>query len=365
MPSPNTSASPIVIAPLANHRFDEAALQNWLSDPLPEARDGLEVAQFQGGMSNPTFLLTTAAGSKFVLRKKPPGKLLPKAHAVDREYRVMGALGQTNVPAPRMLAYCDDPTVIGAEFYVMHYVDGRVITSTAMDPVARPDRVPLMHSLVDTLAHLHAVDWRAVGLKGFGRPEGYLARQTARWSSQYETAKADLPADFDYSQFDWLRDWLGEHADIADESAIAHGDYRLGNVIVHPTEPRVISILDWELATIGHPIADLAYMCLPFRMPKGNPWFVDIAKAGLPTEDAVLARYCDTAGRSAIPDWPVHLAFACFRYAAIVQGVAARAASGNASSASANAEFDGARARRVAEIGAEIARGMDKARVEI
>lgn len=351
------SAVPTLIAPLEQHRLDSAALAQWLSATYPEAGAGVTIRQFQGGMSNPTYQLTLPTGTRLVLRKKPPGDLLPKAHAVDREYRVMQALADTDVPTPAMVAYCEDPGVIGAEFFVMEHVDGRIIPPPSMGPVDREDRPALAFSLIDTLAALHTVDWRGVGLEGFGRPENYLERQTLRWSKQYEASKADLPADFDYSQMDWLRDWLLANSKIADESAIAHGDYRLGNVVVHPTEPRVIAVLDWELSTIGHPLADLAYTCLSYHLPKDLPDVKDLVAAGLPTEAALLDRYAERAGRTGIADWPVFLAFACFRYAAIVQGVAARAARGNVSSASANAERDGHRARRMAEVGAKIARG--------
>ncbi|EAQ04989.1 Aminoglycoside phosphotransferase [Pseudooceanicola batsensis HTCC2597] len=349
--------APVLIDPLERHRIDAEALADWLRTTEPEAARGVAIQQFQGGMSNPTFLLTLASGRRLVLRKKPPGDLLPRAHAVDREYRVMGALAQTAVPTPKMIAYCDDPAVIGAEFFVMEHIEGRIIPPPSMGPVRREDRPALAYSLVDTLATLHNVDWRAAGLEGFGRAEGYLARQTARWSKQYEASKVDLPADFDYSQMDWLRDWLMANSGTADESAIVHGDFRLGNVVVHPTEPRVIAVLDWELSTIGHPLADLAYTCLPYHLPEDPPRILDLHTAGLPDEDRILSRYCEQTGRDGIPDWPLFMAFACFRYAAIIQGVAARAARGNVSSASADPEADGLRARNVAAVGARIARG--------
>ncbi|MEC9433770.1 MAG: phosphotransferase family protein [Pseudomonadota bacterium] len=355
---------PEVIEPLPVHRFDAAALADWLSSRLPGGAEGLQVRQFQGGMSNPTFLLTLPGGpggeARYVLRKKPPGKLLPRAHAVDREHRVMAALAPTPVPVPRMVAYCDDPGVIGAEFYVMEHLAGRIIPPPAMDPVARADRPALAFALADTLADLHGVDFAAVGLDDFGRPEGYLGRQTARWAGQYEQGKSALPADFDYTRFDWLRDWLMERAPkAADETSIVHGDFRLGNMVVHPTEPRVIGVLDWELATLGHPLADLAYLCLPWRTPADLPGAVDPAAAGLPSEAEMVARYCARSGRDGIPGWPLYLAFACFRSAAIIQGVAARAAMGNVSSASADPVAFAHRARRIAEQGAEIARAFD------
>ena len=359
----NDSTAPVLVEPLAVHQIDANALAAWLSKFIPDAANGLTVQQFQGGMSNPTYFLSTADGTRYVLRKKPPGKLLPKAHAVDREHRVMQALEKTPVPVPHMVAYCDDPAVIGAEFFVMTYIDGRIIPAATMGAVPFEQRRALSFSLVDTLAALHNVDWQNVGLADYGRPAGYLARQVARWAGQYEQSKPALPADFDYSDMDWLRDWLSTQADqVADESAIVHGDFRLGNTIVHPSEPKVIAVLDWELSTIGHPLADMAYLCLHYHISSAipgeneNPNNLDLTDLGLPSEAEMLERYCQQTNRAGVPEWPIFLAFACFRLAAIVQGVAARAAMGNVSSASADPEKDGARARRIAEVGATIAR---------
>ena len=273
---------PQLVAPLEAHRLEALAL--WLAPACPEAREGLEIRQFQGGMSNPTYPRTVPSGARWVLRKKPPGRLLPKAHAVDREHRVMQALAATPVPVPGMIGRCDDPSVIGAEFFVMEHVEGRVVPSPAMELIPRSERRATAGALIETLAALHAVDPAAAGLADFGRAEGYLGRQTARWSSQYDASKEALPADFDYSQMDWLRDWLLERAPgTPDETAIVHGDYRLGNVILHPSGPRIAAVLDWEHATLGHPLADLAYLCRSWRMPPDQPSRVVPERDGLPT----------------------------------------------------------------------------------
>jgi aminoglycoside phosphotransferase (APT) family kinase protein len=313
-------------------------------------------------MSNPTYQLSVPGGARYVLRKKPPGKLLPKAHQIDREYRVMDALRDTGVPVPEMIAMCKDVNVIGAEFFVMEHVEGRIVTHPAMPTVTRDDRRALWISLTDTLAALHSVDPGTVGLETFGRPDGYLARQTAIWTRQYEASKDPLPADFDYTEFDWLRDWLTDHAEYADETGIVHGDFRPGNCITHPTEPRVVAVLDWELATIGHPLGDLGYFCQPFRQKGGfaaktGLGDMNLSAEGLPSEAEILDRYAERTGRDGIQSWPVFLAFSFFRSAAIIQGVAARAAMGNVSTTSTDPLETLVRAGEMARIGAAIAKG--------
>ncbi|SFH94780.1 Predicted kinase, aminoglycoside phosphotransferase (APT) family [Albimonas pacifica] len=353
--------TPRTEAPSEIHRFDADALAAWLAPHVPEAGEGLEVAQFQGGMSNPTFLLTGARGTRWVLRKKPPGKLLPKAHAVDREYRAMAAMEGTPVPAPKMIAYCDDPGVIGAEFYVMEHVAGRVIPSAALAPMKPEHRREAAFALVDSLADLHAVDWQAK-LEGFGRPGGYLVRQTARWAGQVEASKDVLPPDIDYSDLDWLRGWLETHAPNArDESTVVHGDYRPGNVILHPTEPRLLAILDWELCTIGHPLSDLAYLLRPWRMPADSPDRVDPEADGMPTEAEMIERYRLRSGRERIDDWAIFMAFSMFRLGAIAMGVAARAAQGNVSSAGVDPRAMCDRGRAMAAAGRRVAEEADAA----
>lgn len=359
----NPGDSATLIDPAGAHVIDTDALAAWLAPHVPQAKHGVTLRQFQGGMSNPTYQLILPDGARYVLRKKPPGKLLPKAHQIDREYNVMDALRDTDVPVPKMIAMCEDASVIGAEFFVMEHVEGRIVAHPAMPTVPVQDRKALWMSMTDTLAALHSVVPDAVGLERFGRPDGYLARQTAIWTRQYEASKDPLPVDFDYTAFDWLRDWLTGNAEYADETGIVHGDFRPGNCITHPTEPRVVAVLDWELATIGHPLGDLGYFCQPFRQSGGYAaktglGDLDLAANGLPTEQDILHRYAQQTGRDVIQSWPVFLAFSFFRSAAIIQGVAARAAMGNVSTTATDPLETLARAGEMARIGAGIARQM-------
>ena len=336
------------------HRFDEASLDRWLADRgLPGAGRGLRVAQFQGGQSNPTYRVD-AGDCADVLRKKPPGKLLPSAHMVEREYRVMAALADTDVPVPAMRLLCEDAQVIGTAFYVMDYLEGRIPGEPSLDAGYSPDeRAAIWDSMNDALAKLHNVDPAAVGLADFGKPANYVGRQIDRWSRQFEASRTDPMPDMDA-----LTAWLKERRPPADEVSIVHGDFRLPNLMLHPTEPRVIAILDWELGTLGHPLSDLAYNCMPYRMPydekalKGMTG-LDLAALGIPSEADHIAAYCRRTGRDGIPDMAFFQAFSFFRLAAICQGVYARGLAGNASSL--DALEVGAKAPRLAQIGWEIA----------
>lgn len=337
---------------LPAHRFDEAKLAAYLKGRLPDVEKGISIKQFQGGQSNPTFQLQIGE-KRYVLRKKPPGKLLPSAHMVEREYQVISALGETGVPVPKARLLCEDPEVIGTNFYIMDHVEGRVYSHPLLEKVAIEQRLPIHRSMIETMAKLHNVDWRAVGLEGYGKPEGYVARQIKRWGGQFEASRTgDMPS------MDALMAWLPEHAPKDDFTTIAHGDFRIGNLILHPSEPQVVAILDWELATLGHPLSDLAYCCLPYHQSAALEGMrglkgLDLKAHNVPEEQQVLDWYCEFTGRSSVPDWNFFLAFSLFRLAAIVQGVYHRALQGNASNA--DALEVGKRASLLADIGWEIA----------
>ena len=313
------------------HRFDERALEAFLRAGLPGFPAGarLAVRQFEGGQSNPTFLLA-AGGEEYVLRKQPPGELLPSAHQVDREYRVMKALASTPVPVPRMHLLCEDPSVIGTKFYVMEKVEGRVFANPLMPEAAPAERAPIYRHLADVLAALHAVSPEAVGLGGFGRPGNYYERQISRWSKQYVASRTE-----EIPEMDALMDWLPRNVPAAAETVVVHGDYRLGNAIVHPAEPRIAAVLDWELSTLGHPLADLGYVCQTYYADEGDQHGLNrpnLHELGIPTEEEFVARYCEMAGRDGIENWRFYLVYNLFRSAAIIQGVYRRGLDGNASS---------------------------------
>jgi aminoglycoside phosphotransferase (APT) family kinase protein len=307
------------------HRFDEAKLAAWLDANVERFGNGMRVRQFVGGASNPTFMLSTDAGD-YVLRKKPPGLLLASAHQVDREYRVMAALRDTDVPVPVMRGLCDDPEIIGTAFYVMDYLEGRIFRDAALPDLTPAERSAVYDQLNQTLAALHSVDHRAVGLEEYGRPTGYFERQVSRWTKQYRGAETQaIPA------MESLIAELPARIPNDDAVGIAHGDYRLENVMFHPTEPRLIAVLDWELSTIGHPLADLGYNAFMWHSTSpswGTLSGVDFATSGIPTEEEYVAAYCRRTGRGEIADWSFYLAFAVFRLASISQGVYARALAG-------------------------------------
>ncbi len=338
--------------------FDVAALANYLREHLPALRAPLQVAQFKGGQSNPTYLLTAADGRRFVLRRKPPGKLLPSAHAIDREFRVMQALGggapetalrcaDRRFPVPHMQLLCMDERVIGTPFYVMDFVEGRILWDPLLPGRQPAERAAIFDETNRVIAALHSVDYAALGLADYGKPGQYIARQVARWTQQYRASETEP-----IEAMDKLIDWLPQHIPPGDETAIVHGDYRLDNVVFHPTEPRILAVLDWELSTLGHPLADFAYHCMAWRLEPGQFRGLvggDLKALGIPSEADYVARYCERTGRApvAAADWEFYAAFNLFRLAAILQGVLARALQGNASSA--QALDAGRRARPLAE----------------
>ena len=335
--------APVLVPVLPNHRFDEAALRRCLAGHLPGFAGACEIRQFQGGQSNPTYHLATAGGD-YVLRKKPPGTLLPSAHAVDREYRILHALRDSGVPVPAVHLLCADESIIGTMFFVMDYREGRVFADRTLPGVSPADRTAIYDDMGRVLARLHGVDWRQAGLEGFGRPGNYVGRQIDRWSKQYAAARVgDEPA------MDRLMAWLAAHAPLPDETAIAHGDYRLGNLIIHPTEPRVVAVLDWELATLGHPLADLAYNCLAWRLPPELLGIEGLDVPGLPDEAAYVRDYVRRTGRAAAPGMEFFVAFSLFRWAAIAAGVYRRALDGTA--ADAGGREAGAKFRGLAQYG--------------
>ena len=313
----------------AGHEFDEAALAAYLEKNIAGFKGPLKIQQFDGGQSNPTFKLSAGSGV-YVLRKQPPGELVPSAHQVDREYRIMKALWRTDVPVPEMLCSCEDKDIIGTKFYVMALVEGRIYSEILLPGVSPADRREMYLDMMRVLARVHAVDYKAVGLETFGRPGNYYERQISRWTKQYKAAQMNEIASMEH-----LLEWVPANLPEVKETTIAHGDFRLANMVFHPTEPRIVAVLDWELSTLGHPLADLGYNCMEFNADfygeerLRGPERKDL---GIPSQEDMVAEYCKASGRKKIDDWGFYLAYNLFRSAAIVQGVYKRGLDGNASS---------------------------------
>jgi len=343
-----------------SHAFDAAALQAHLQARLPGFAGPLQVEQFKGGQSNPTYKLVTPSRA-YVMRSKPgpAAKLLPSAHAIEREFRVMQGLHGSEVPVPQMLLLCEDESVIGRAFYVMEFVPGRVLWEQSLPGLGADERGRIYDEMNRVIAALHRVDVQAAGLADFGKPGNYFERQIARWSKQYQ-ASITQPIE----AMDRLMDWLPAHmpASARDESqvSVVHGDFRLDNLVFHPTEPRVLAVLDWELSTLGHPLADFSYHCMSWHIPPGafrGIGGLDLAALGIPGEADYVRRYCERTGRAnpqaVMADWNFYMAYNLFRMAGILQGIAKRVEDGTASSA--QARQAGAGARPLAEMGWRVA----------
>ncbi|MGO1119225.1 phosphotransferase family protein [Rhodovibrionaceae bacterium A322] len=314
---------------LADPGLNEAALADYLRDHIPGLGADLTMAQFDAGQSNPTYRLQSD-GRTYVLRKRPPGKLLPSAHAVDREHRIMAALKDTAVPVPPMLHLCQDPSIIGTDFFVMEFVEGAIHHDPGLPGLSPADRALFYRNFIHTLATLHAVDPDQVGLSDFGKPDGYLERQVARWSGQYEKSRTD-----DIPSMQKLVDWLPANAPKDASVSIVHGDFRPGNCISDARSQDILAVLDWELSTLGHPLADLGYCLAGYHgaiSSQGNFNELPHADLGIPTEEEFIDLYCQFSGRRQIENVHYYVVFSLFRSAAIIQGVYKRGLQGNASS---------------------------------
>jgi aminoglycoside phosphotransferase (APT) family kinase protein len=330
------------------HRCDVGRLAQYLRGRIDDWRGELVVEQFKGGQSNPTYRIT-ASGKRYALRRKPPGKLLPSAHAVEREFKVIKALHGVGFPVARPYALCEDDAVIGTAFYVMDCVDGRVLWDQALPGMAPAERGAIWGELNRVIALLHGIDYKAVGLEDFGKPGDYIARQVSRWSKQYRASELERIEDMDR-----LIEWLPAHIPAGDETSVVHGDFRLDNTVFHPTEARILAVLDWELSTLGHPLADFAYHCMSWHIAPGKFRGIaglDHAALGIPSEAQYVARYCQRTGRAGIEasTWDYYMAYNLFRIAAITQGIAKRVVDGTA--ASEYARDAGSRTRPLAELG--------------
>jgi aminoglycoside phosphotransferase (APT) family kinase protein len=331
-------------------RFDEARLADYLAQQIEDFARPLRVRQFKGGQSNPTYELTTP-NRKYVLRRKPPGKLLPSAHAVDREYRIIAALYPTGFPVAKPYVLCEDESIIGTAFYVMECVEGRILWGPLMPGVSPGERFAVYDAMNATLARLHMLDYEKLGLADFGKPGNYIGRQITRWTKQYLASETEsIP------EMNKLIDWLPEHLPDEERCTVVHGDFRLDNMILHPTKPEILAVLDWELSTIGDPMADFTYHLMQWQMPPdistsgaGSLLDIDLASLGIPTMDAYVAMYCRRTGRAGIPNLDYYAAYNFFRLAGILQGIVGRVRDGTA--ANENAAQSAAAVRPLAERG--------------
>ena len=313
----------------AGHEFDQAALLKYMEDNIEGFQGPMEILQFDGGQSNPTFKLLAASGV-YVLRKQPPGELQPSAHQVDREYRIMKALWDTPVPVPEMYALCEDPSVMGTKFYIMALVEGRIYSEILLPGCSPEDRREMYLDMMRVMAAMHAVNYLEIGLETYGRPGNYYERQISRWTKQYEITKIK-----ELSSMENLLKWVPEHLPESNEVSIAHGDFRLGNMVFHSTEPRIVAVLDWELSTIGHPLADLGYCCMEYNADFNGEVQLRLperASLGIPSQEEMVAEYCKASGRDEIDKWKFYVIYNLFRSAAIVQGVYKRGLDGTATS---------------------------------
>ena len=314
-----------------NFDFDVARLAAYLEDKVAGFKGPLTAEKFAGGQSNPTFKITAASG-EYVLRRKPSGELLKSAHAVDREYRVLSALANTEVPVVEVYHLCEDDSVIGSMFYLMEFKQGTVFWDPALPEMSNAERRIIFDRMNKVLVDLHSVDVDKVGLADYGRPSNYFARQTDRWSKQYRASELETIGDMDR-----LMEWLPQNMPADDgKLVLVHGDFRLDNIMFHPSEPRPLALLDWELSTLGHPYADLAYQCMQLRLDNDSVLAglggIDRQALGIPSEEDYVGLYCQRMGLENIPNWNFYVVFSMFRFAAILQGVAKRAQEGNASS---------------------------------
>ena len=308
-----------------SHRFDESRLAAWMRDNVEGYQGPLEVRQFKGGQSNPTYQLITPSRT-YVMRRKPPGKLLPSAHAVDREFRVISALHPTGFPVARPYGLCVDDDVIGTMFYVMEMVEGRILWDQSLPAYPPAERHAIHMASIRTLAALHTIDYKAVGLEGFGRPGNYMKRQIDRWTKQYKASETQH-----IDSIERLIEWLPNSAPEDDQTTIVHADYRLDNMVMHATEPRVVAVLDWELSTLGNPLADFTYVLMQW-VNGAIAAIPDLEAQGIPTMEAVVAEYCRLTGRGGLPELNWFFAYNAFRLAGILQGIVGRARDGTANS---------------------------------